>query len=240
MAERFAATCGLGREASEYFVVLVAFTQATTSEERAECYQRLTRFRRYRRAQKLELAEAAYHSTWYLPAIRELCLSTHFQDDPDWIAGALQPPIKPAEAKQALETLLELGLLHRDESGTLRVKSRVVSTGAETIGMHIRNYHEEMMARAVAAMELVPAAERDISSLTLCVDAAGLSRLKERLADLRRELVELCESRASANRVVQINLQLFPLTRDISLPDGRTKRTNKPRSNTTSSKGTGR
>src|SRR5690606_4572701 len=47
MAQRFASTCGLGREACEYFGVLVTFTQATSSDERAEAYQRLTRFRRY-------------------------------------------------------------------------------------------------------------------------------------------------------------------------------------------------
>ena len=214
MASRFADTCGLGKEAAEYFVALVAFNQATTAEERKQRYQKLGSFRRYRRAQKLELCEAAYHSTGYVPAIRELVLSPSFREDPEWIAGALRPPIKPVEARQALDTLLELGLLQRTPDGALRQKTRVVSTGPETTGMHITNYHSEMMQRATAAMTEVPARERDISSLTLCLGSAGLLRLKERIQAFRRELLELAETDAEPSQVVQVNFQLFPLTRD--------------------------
>jgi uncharacterized protein (TIGR02147 family) len=212
MARRFAETCGLGKDAASYFVALVAFNQATSAEERNTRYRELTAFRRYRRAQKLELAEAAYHSTWYLPAIRELVLSPAFQEDPAWIAATLRPPIKESEARQALDTLLELGLLERNAAGQLEQKARVVSTGPETTGLHITNYHAEMMRRATLAMASVPAAERDISSLTLCLGPGGLAALKGRIQALRRELLELSESEAEPSQVVQLNFQLFPLS----------------------------
>jgi uncharacterized protein (TIGR02147 family) len=63
-------------------------------------------------------------------------------------------------------------------------------------------------------MTLVPARERDISSLTLCLGSGGLARLKERIQAFRRELLELAESEGQPSQVVQINFQLFPLTRD--------------------------
>jgi plasmid maintenance system antidote protein VapI len=198
MARRFAETCGLAKDAARYFVALVAFNQATDPEERQARYRELSGFRRYRRAQKLELAEAAYHSTWYLPAIRELVLSPAFQEDPAWIAATLRPPIKESEARQALDTLLELGLL-------------------EPTGLHITNYHAEMMRRATVAMASVPAAERDISSLTLCLGPGGLATLKGRIQALRRELLELSESEAEPSQVVQLNFQLFPLS-EAALP----------------------
>lgn len=116
MAERFAASCGLANEPAAYFQQLVAFNQAKTAAERNRSYERLTGFRRYRQVQKLELAHAAYHSTWYLPAIRELCASAAFLDDHEWLAGVLRPPIKASEAKNAIDLLLELGLLERDVS----------------------------------------------------------------------------------------------------------------------------
>lgn len=215
-AERFAQTCGLGREARSYFTTLVAFNQAETNEERNQLYQKLTAFRRYRRAQRLELAQAAYYSTWYIPAIRELVLSPHFREDPAWISQVLQPPIKPAEAREALNTLLQLGLLQRNSEGQLCQRSSVLSTGAETQGMHIRNYHAEMMRRASAAMEQVPAAQRDISSLTMCLGPRALEHLKQRLQDLRRELIDLCETELAPSRVLQLNLQLFPLSQELS------------------------
>ena len=217
MARRFAETCGLAQDGCDYFVALVAFNQAADMEERNRHYQKLSSFRRYRRAQKLELAEAAYHSTWYLPAIRELALAPGFRDDPEWIAAQLWPPIKPAEARHALDTLHALGLLQPGPDGRSRQATRVVSTGPETSGLHITNYHAQMLQRAAQAMALVPARERDISSLTLCLGSDGLARLKQRIQAFRRELLELSETDAQPSQVVQVNFQLFPLTRDTAL-----------------------
>jgi uncharacterized protein (TIGR02147 family) len=213
MATRFAQACGLHGESAEYFEQLAEFNQARTSEQRNHSFERLTAFRRYRQAQKLEVAQAEYHSTWYLPAIRELVSSRGFREDPEWIADALVPAIKPSEAKQAIDMLLELGLLERGSNGRLRQCSAVVSTGPETRGMNIANYHAEMMRRATAAMELVRAPERDISSLTMCLGPKGLLRLKQRIQDFRRELIALAESDSESSQVVQLNFQLFPLSK---------------------------
>ena len=213
MAARFAAACGLAGEAADYFVHLVEFNQARSAERRAAAYERLTGFDRYRRAHRLEVAHDEYHSKWFLPAIRELVISAAFREDPEWIAAQLWPAIKPAEAKHALETLMGLGLLRRDPHGRLRQENAVVSTGAQTRGMHIVNYHAEMMRRATASMELVPAASRDISSLTFCLPPAAIAQLKQRIAEFRRELIALAESQADRTQVVQLNFQLFPLSR---------------------------
>jgi uncharacterized protein (TIGR02147 family) len=219
MAARFAATCGLQGEAAAYFERLVEFNQAKTATERSASYEQLVGFRRYRQAQKLELAQAEYHSKWYLPAIRELCTSPGFREDPEWLASVLRPAIKPSEAKQALELLLELGLLERTPSGRLQQKSAVVSTGPETRSMNIRNYHTEMLRRATHAIELVPAKERDISSLTLCLSDDGLLRFKQRIAAFQRELIELAERETDRSQAVQVNFQLFPLSISILRPD---------------------
>jgi uncharacterized protein (TIGR02147 family) len=213
MAERFASACGLAGDAADYFVQLVAFNQARSAPQKNQAYARLMAFDRYRRGHKLELAQAAYHSTWYTPAIRELAASPAFVEDPAWLAELLWPKIQPHEARQALDTLIELSLLERDEHGRLRQREPVVSTGPETLGMHVTNYHAEMMRRATLAMELVPAASRDISALTFCVGPQGLARLKQRIQEFRRELIALVESEPDRNQVVQLNLQLFPLSK---------------------------
>ncbi|HEX6239331.1 MAG TPA: TIGR02147 family protein [Polyangiales bacterium] len=212
MAQRFADAVGLGPEAAAYFCELVAFCQAVGSGQKARHHRRLLSFRRYREAHKLEGAHAEYHSAWYLPAIRELVVRPDFQDDPRWIAARLVPPIKPSEAKQALATLVRLGLIEREDSGRVRQTSAVVTTGPETQGVHIATYHAEMAQRAIASIDLVPAASRDISSLTMCVGEGGLSRLKQRVQAFRRELLELAESESERRQVVQLNFQLFPLS----------------------------
>jgi uncharacterized protein (TIGR02147 family) len=218
MAERFAAACGLRGEAAAFFARLVEFNQACTLKERETSYARLAAFSRYRAAHKLECAHAAYHANWYIPAIRELCASPAFVCDPAWIASVLVPSIKPPEARKALDVLLELGLLEKTPEGCMRQGAAVVSTGPQTRGLHITRYHAEMMRRATAAMELVPAAERDISSLTLCLGADGIGRLKERIQAFRRELIELAENESQRDRAVQVNFQLFPLSSSVAPP----------------------
>jgi uncharacterized protein (TIGR02147 family) len=213
MAERFARALALEGEPAQYFVNLVAFNQASTAAERNSHYQRLTSSRRYRKAHRIDLAHAAYHSTWYLPAIRELAARSDFSEDPDWIARTLVPAVSRLEARRALATLVELGMLVRDR-GRLVQGEALVSTGAETRSLHIANYHRTMMERAAASIDLFPSEDRDISSLTLCLGADGVRRLKERIQRFRRELLEMSALEDDPARVVQVNFQLFPLTAD--------------------------
>lgn len=212
MAARFAKACGLEGESLSYFENLVAFNQAKSANERESCFARLTGFRRYRSVRKLELKHAEYHSTWYLPAIRELAARADFQDDPAWIARTLAPPINAEQAEAALETLQELGLLTADEDGTLRQSEPLVSTGPELHRVYIARYHRMMMRRAAASISLFGSGERDVSSLTLCLGKDGMERIKRRLLNLRRELLEMSELEGDPEQVVQINFQAFPLS----------------------------
>jgi uncharacterized protein (TIGR02147 family) len=213
MAERFANACNLKGDAKAYFQALVAFNQSQSVEDRNRFYVALSSFKRYRSAQKLELAHAAYYSKWYLPAIRELAARSDFKDDFEWIAEQLVPAITPRDATHALETLLCLGLLQRDNQGRIVQTTPVVTTGPETEGMHITNYHRAMMAQAAESMETIDATERDISSLTLCLGSEKLKALKKRIQAFRAELLELSETDRDPKQVVQINFQLFPLSR---------------------------
>jgi uncharacterized protein (TIGR02147 family) len=221
MAERFATAVGLDAEAARYFVDLVGFNQAKSSAERAQFYGKLTGFQRYRQAHKLDIAHAAYYSDWFMPAIRELAASPHFREDPQWIADQLVPPIAPVQARRAVETLIDLGLLVREPDGKLKQADALLSTGPQTRGLHIAAFHRAMTQRALESIDLVPAPERDISSLTLGVGRNGLKALKERLQAFRRELLELSALEAEPEQVIQLNFQLFPLSRPVRKGSGR-------------------
>jgi uncharacterized protein (TIGR02147 family) len=218
-AARVGEAFGLAGDARAYFVALVAFNQADGALERRRLYRRLLRFRRFQEVQPLHAARDAYHSRWYLPAIRELSLTPAFRDDAAHVARLLDPPITERQARGALRTLQRLGLLARDESGALRATSAQVTTEPETASVRIATFHRAMMERASVAIDRVPPADREISSITLSVDAAGLSELKERIQEFRRELLDDFDAPEGAERVVQLNFQLFPLS--VPLPGGR-------------------
>ncbi len=220
MAERFANACGLKGDSASFFCELVGFNQAKNTVERSEKYAKLTTYRKYRAAHQLDLAQAAYCSNWYLPAIRELAARKDFRDDPSWIARTLVPEITIAEATMALEKLLELGLLVRREDGSLGQGTELVTTGDETRLVHVRSYHRTMITRSLDAMDEVPKEQRDISSLTLCLGPSGLKRFKERLQRFQNELLELSSLESDPQQVIQINFQLFPLSKR---PEGNEK-----------------
>lgn len=216
MASRFAKALGLGGEAASYFCDLVEFNQAANTQERERCYQRLTRYRRYRQAFRLDSAHAEYHSEWYIPAIRELVVCEGFVDDPKWIARRLKPAISPRQAEHALSILLKLGLLVRNKEGKLEQNEPVVSTGDDhPLGHHVVTYHRTMLERAAEALDTCEREEREVASLTLSVSRQQLAELKRRLYEFRQELLQEAlepSGNAAPTDVVQINFQLFPLT----------------------------
>jgi uncharacterized protein (TIGR02147 family) len=215
MARRFAAACRLNAESTEYFELLVAFNQAEDDAERNLLHERLSRFARFRSAQRLDLAQHEYHSSWFIPVVRELVSCAGFVEDAAWIAAQLQPAVSEQEAAHALDVLQRLGLLERGDNGELVQASRAVTTGQQASGLHIRNYHTEVMQRAVRAMHDIPAEERYISALTLSGSAATWAEVMRRVLAFRQELVALCDADPAPARVFQLNLQLFPLTRSI-------------------------
>jgi uncharacterized protein (TIGR02147 family) len=213
MASRFAKACRLEPIESEYFLALVAFGQATELEERSVRYQELRRFQHYRVSHRLDLAQDTYHSRWYLPAIRELVATKTFREDPLWIAECLCPQISVEEAELAVDTLLQLGLLGRDETGRLRQTTTSVSTGSDRVrSLHLKNYHKQMLEHAASSLDRLPAPQRDIAAVTLRMGADGLERLKARLQAFRRELMDLADAEADATQVVHIGMQMMPLT----------------------------
>lgn len=202
----------LGKEESSFFENLVHFNQAKTDQERNAWYQKLSTSRRYREIRQIEKDQFVYYSRWYYAAIRELVLLPEFKEDPDWIASNLFPPIKPAEAGKAIELLLALGFLKRDDSGRLVQAERNISTAREVLSLAIANFHREMIHKAATSIEKTSASRRDISSLTVAVSKTRFEEAKRRLQDFRRELNILLSEEEKPDAVYQINFQIFNLT----------------------------
>lgn len=214
LAIRFGEAAQLSGQALEFFCALVAFNQAKTARARELAYTRLQSFARYRKVHVLDAAQQAYHSEWYLPAIRELAAREDFRDDPKWIAKTLLPSISPAQAKRALSLLHKLKLLVRDRAlGRSVITTPLLATPDRPLGHHVQTFHRTMMTLASEALDRVPREEREIASLTLCLSEQQLEALKAELEALRRALLERYYARPDATRVVQLNLQMFPLSK---------------------------
>src|SRR5690606_9166225 len=101
----------LGPAEAAFFADLVALDQAQTVADKNRAFERVAANRRFRVARRLQGPLFEYLTHWYYPAVRELAGRADFRDDPGWIAGQLLPKITVKEARAALTTLRQLGLL---------------------------------------------------------------------------------------------------------------------------------
>ncbi len=211
-AVRYSQAMHLDSEEQDYFCTLVDREQASEREEQERLTEKLLAMKRYRGARCLDEAYAAYHSHWYIPAIFEMIACRGFVADPRWIAPRMRPSISEDEAAKALSVLRALRLVE-ENGGTLTPVDPVLTTGREARRRAIAEYHRAMLESAKASIELVPSDERDISALTLCMSEGGLLRLKERIQEFRKELLSLAAENQDGEQVIQLNMQLFPLTK---------------------------
>ncbi len=219
MATRFAKACGLQGDAATYFEALARFTQAKEAGERDRAYAQMCSLRGYQDVHPLEEAVSEYHRAWYIPAIRELAARADFRDDAQWIARLMVPAITEKQARHAMDVLYRLGLFAKGEDGVVHRTKEQVTTGAQTTSVHMRRFHQQMMARALYALDEMAATQRDISSVTVCMDDKGLATLREATAAFRRTVLSLEKTAEQPRQVFQVNIQLFPLSATDSEPN---------------------
>lgn len=211
---QFAKALLLGEQEAAFFADLVTLSQADTVAERNRAFERVASNRRFRSARRLEGPLFEYLTHWYYPVVRELAARSDFAADPKWIREHMRPTITLGQARAALATLQKLGLVVHDEAtGRLVRGEPTLTTGHEVRSVAVRAYHRQMIEQAGLALEDVPPDERDISALTVCVRASTIGELKQRVHRFREEMLDLCDREESPERVYQLNIQLFPLTR---------------------------
>jgi uncharacterized protein (TIGR02147 family) len=218
-ATKFAALLGLSRPEAEHFETLVQYSQADSPAEKERLLAKMTGGRNARNHVVLEAFQLEYFSNWRYAAVRELLALRAFRDteeDHAALAGLLVPPISPAEARDAVRLLLRLKLARKDAQGRLHRAEKIVRSGADKDPARIRPVLRDNLRLAMRALEEIPPPERPFSYLTLSVSGETLARIRERLAELRSELLEMAAEDEDADRLLQVNFQMFPLSGNVA------------------------
>ena len=204
---------GLKKKERDFLENMVLMNQAKNHDDKNHYYHRLMTDKGITGVRHLEKASYDYFSTWYYPVIREVVLFGEGRLTAEDIAKLLNPPITVAQAAKALAVLVELKLIVKNKDGAWAVTDKAVTTGPEVTSLVIANFHREMIALAREAIERFPREERDISALTLSIDGNNIAELKKRIAEFRKELLTFACNEKGSNQVIQVNFQLFPVTK---------------------------
>ncbi len=212
---RCAEAMKLKKKEAEYFECLVDFNEARTVEEKRIFFERILALRKPD-AHLMQAGQFEYYSKWYYTAVRELIGIVPFRGDYAALARALNPAIRPEQAEKAIRVLEDLHLIVKDPQGRYRQSQPSVTTGPEVESVNVAQYQIACMDLAKEAIDRHPAPERDMSTLTLSLSGEGFAAFKEEIVSFRKKLLALERSFPAPDRVYQLNMQFFPLSK---LPD---------------------
>jgi uncharacterized protein (TIGR02147 family) len=212
-ALRVAKAMGLEGAQAEFFLVLVDLNNAEDPREKALHLERLKRIAPPSKRTILSVQQYELFETWWMIPLWEIVCAIDFGEDWAHLARQLDPPIQAGQAEHGVRLLLDLGLLERKEDGRYVRRETSLHTQEEVKSRAVRSYQDTLMERAREALSRMPASARHISTLTFGVDEEGHRLILERIRALRSEIVDIAQAHADVDRVIQLNIQLFPLTK---------------------------
>jgi uncharacterized protein (TIGR02147 family) len=201
----------LGERESDYFESLVQFNQAASLDEKNRYFRKLIALRKPE-SKLVGQDQFEYYSKWYYAAIRELLFFYDFRGDYHILSRKLNPPIKPAEAKEAIQLLVSLDFIRKDAQGRYRPLENTLKKDTSFKSLFAVNFLKANMELGIAALEMFAKEERHISAMTLSYSESFRIKAEAEIEMLRNKLVALMDEDPHPEKVFQLNLQFFPLT----------------------------
>ena len=205
---------GIDGAAADFFENLVFYNQAKEHDEREKYFRKLEALRKQTHFYKLEKRQYEYIKAWYFLVIREVAVLCDWNDDYRRLARMIRPPISTEEARSAVEILLEIGLLVKDDAG--RYSQSSASLNLEGIPKYLlTNLKKELIMRGADALQVMDRTERFGAFSTLTMSRETFDFACEVLEDARRKIIGKSLNDADPDKVYEMNVLLFPLSQSI-------------------------
>lgn len=211
---------------TDYLERLVKMNQSKTHEERDRYLKQVLQIKKPSPAKVLESAQYHLYSHWYYVAIFELLRldekssSRPAKKDVNWIRKNLHTPVPVEHIRKALDDLQKLGLAGQNPDGSWIHKDAKLTTPDLVRSVAVTNFHVQMSEMASRAVHEVKAKDREFSSLTIAISEEAFGLAKKEIQEFRKKLHGLLEENSETtlkSRVVQVNLQMFSLSRPPTL-----------------------
>jgi uncharacterized protein (TIGR02147 family) len=141
-----------------------------------------------------------------------LISSPHFKSSADWIRKRLREKISNAQIREALENLLSIGVIRKDEArGYALVNDTDLAKRDHIPSVAVRQHHAQMLQRAIESIAEQTVEERELIAWTLRLNPERLVEAKEMLRTFSKEFNDRFDDKNS-DHVFQLNVQLFEHT----------------------------
>ena len=210
--ERVGAAIGLAGFEMEYFRAMVEFGQAENEEAKKEAYRNMLSVAKLHKVRVLEGDLFAYYDTWRNPVMRELAPLMPGAT-PGELAKMCYTETSAKEVSDSLDFLTKSGLLKK-EGGTFTQSDASVTGTPDATRLALRGMHRQMSELAAPALEL-PKDERNFSGVTMGISRETYGRIVDVLDECRQKIIALAAEDKNIEQVYRLNLQLFPLTKNV-------------------------
>ncbi len=206
---------GLKKNEARYFSYLVFFRKAKTILDKNYYFGLITSLRAAKLVATIQPSQYEYYNDWYTIVVREMVEGKIASTlDHRELAKKIIPPVLPKQVKKALNTLTRIGLLSIDSHKRYRQSASLINTPDELNSFVVKKYHCAMIELARKSLDTFPPEKREFSACTVKVSGKGFDTLKRRIQEFREELLQIVDTDDAADRVAQINIQLFPLSQE--------------------------
>lgn len=210
---KFVKVLKLGVREADYFETMVFYNQAAEGGERDTYYDRLCALSPKAKLKGIEKDQYEFFTQRHFVFIREMVALSGFREDAVWIARHIVPPITPDKALHAIEVLLRLNFLERDEAGNLRQSDGTLTTPVEVESAALYHLQRSMLDLAKESIRTTPKELRDITSLTIPLPKKAIPEAKRKLLLFKESFADWVNKQGGEyHEVFQINMQFFPVT----------------------------
>lgn len=216
---KFCFGLGLSSKESIYFEALVNFNQSKDEDVRKHYWGIMRKASEDVPGSVIEVLGNQFEvfNHWYILPVRELALLKNFSESPAQIVRMMKNKITKKEAKFAIQTLLKLEMLKRDENGKLYQAQPIVRYSQEVVNLTIREFHRQMLARTNESLTEDEFGTWNVRALSLAIKKSDFPVIHQKITNfiyqLNKEYSVTGESeKKDKDVVIQINCQMVQLS----------------------------
>lgn len=198
----------LKKNEKEFFMILVEYTQENNVEKKQKLYKKIES---YRLGQDSSERLQSFFSDWRLSLVRELACMVDFGDDFQKLSSHCRQNIPPAEMEKLVNRLVELGLIKKENGKYIQSEPFIKAYNIPPSSTYHRT--ADLTELGKAALYNIPKDERYIVSHTLSVSRNTYHEIIEMIDEIGRKIEEESVREENPDEVVQLNMQLFPLSK---------------------------
>jgi uncharacterized protein (TIGR02147 family) len=209
--EGFCDVLKLKKTEREFFQTLVLFNQSKDPDRKKILREKLLA-QRIVQAKRLTPDLYRFLEKWYNVLIREMFSIHKFRGDYQALGQMLSPPIGADEAREAVKTLLDLGLIRKNAQGSYDKADDILTIGYDAQGPLVENFFLQMHKLGGEALHRFPRKDRYLAFQTISISKATYKEIVEDLRAIRLKILDRAKKDSKPEALFQINFEVFPLT----------------------------